>query len=810
MIGNAHLDPAWMWQMSEGLEAFIATCRSALDRMDEYPDFIFTCSSAAHLEFVEQTDPSLFKRIQQRASEGRWVNVGGWWVEADCNLPSGESFIRQALLGQQFFASRFGQICHVGYCIDSFGHHANLPQLLRICGMPNYVFMRPDDSEKDLPSAFFTWRAPSGDEVNVFRIALHYSNFARSVEKKLEELIEHPLFTTDHDWMIFYGVGNHGGGPTKSQIEQILKAQANSKNIVFSSPAKFFAQSKAKLELYSGDMHPHAIGCYSAHSELKQLNRRAENALIVAEKLCVMAEVHTHFTADWKALAQGWKNVCFNQFHDIIGGVAIKEACDDAISMYREAIAIADREKRLAIQAIAGKIDTRGRGEAVIVFNPKSYASEEEFAIELWHPHASELGEVLEHLRVTDDAGKEIIVQRSRPSGKIGGDRTRFISRATIPAFGWKTFFVERHERSSVGEMLTFSKARRENPPVAALEVPLSSRSKPLWTEGVHQFKPAEVYKDDSDTWGHHIRGFRDLAGVFQIGTLEEIAREAVRDRPSTRRPIVEETEHGPIYRVKRIVSTYKTSTLIEEYKIGWKPDVMDVNVTLDWREPNSVVKLRFDHHCDDPVVTYEVPYAAVERAVGHEEQPGQTWVHVRGTRNGKPVGMALINDAKYSYSVTKESIFLTIARSQLYAHHVPPHVIEEGEILEYLDHGRQSFKLRLLFNCPDLDTVRLNEHSGQLHQAVTAHYESAHEGVLPKMLAGAAISDSAVEITAMKRSETEGYIVRIVNRTGAHVVATIDLALLNANGKLEFRPFEVKTVRVVNGDLQETSAIEL
>src|SRR5687768_6465657 len=284
MIGNAHLDPAWMWQMSEGLEAFIATCRSALDRMNEYPDFIFTCSSAAHLQFVEQTDPALFKRIQMRAQEGRWVNVGGWWVESDCNIPSGESVIRQALLGQQFFKSRFGKTCDVGYCIDSFGHNANLPQLLKICGMPNYVFMRPDETEKELPIALFRWVAPSGDGVNAYRIALHYSNFARTVEKKLADLIEHSLFTTEHDWMIFYGVGNHGGGPTKAQIDQILKAQTNSKNLVFSSPSKFFAGQPTDLIEMQGDMHPHAIGCYSAHSELKQLNRRAENALLVAEK----------------------------------------------------------------------------------------------------------------------------------------------------------------------------------------------------------------------------------------------------------------------------------------------------------------------------------------------------------------------------------------------------------------------------------------------------------------------------------------------------------------------------------------------
>jgi alpha-mannosidase len=755
--------------------------------MDEYPDFIFTCSSAAHLDFVEQCDPNLFERIQQRAAEGRWVNVGGWWVEADCNIPSGESFLRQALLGQQYFLSRFGKVCDVGYCIDSFGHNANLPQLLSKCGMPNYVFMRPDETEKELPAALFKWVAPTGDSVNAYRIALHYSNFARSVEKKLQDLIEHPHFTIEHDWMIFYGVGNHGGGPTKVQIDQIIVAQKNSRNIVFSSPSKFFENVPEELIELSDDMHPHAIGCYSAHSELKQLNRRAENSLLAAEKLCVMAEQHAGFEPNWDGLRQGWKNVCFNQFHDIIGGVAIKEACEDAINMYREAISIADREKRLAIQALATKIDTRGDGEAIIVFNHKSFDSEEQFAIELWHPHASELGDVLNDVRVLDERGKECIVQKSRPSGKIGGDRTRFVAKAKIPAFGWKTLFIQRHKQSSAGELKTFEKKGA----IGGLVIPLLKAAR--WAEsGFYDYRQAEVYRDMSDTWGHHVTGFTELAGAFSLISADEV-------------------ERGPLYKTHRIISKYERSTLIEEYKIGWHGDVMDVNVTLDWREQNEVAKLRFDHLCEDPVVMYEVPYAAIERPTSEGEQVGQSSVHVRGTRNGKPFGMALINDSKYSYSVTDKSIYLTIARSPLYAHHVPPHEIETGERLEFLDQGILSFNLRLLFNCPDWSKARLNEHSAQLHQPVFAHYESAHEGDLPQSYRGALLSDRRIELTAIKLAENgEGHIVRVVNRSADNLASRLEMPLLSANAELNFRPFEIKTLRVKGGAATETSAIEI
>ncbi|MFI5263878.1 MAG: alpha-mannosidase, partial [Candidatus Kapaibacterium sp.] len=242
MIGNAHLDPAWMWRLEEGLEAFLATCRSALDRMDETPDFIFTASSAAHYEFVERTDPQLFLRIQDAVKKGRWAVVGGWWVESDCNLPGGEAFIRQGLYAQKYFQSRFGIDCKTGFCIDSFGHNANLPQLLRHCGLSRYIFMRPEEDEKKLDSVLFKWQAPTGDEVIAYRLPFHYSNFQHSVKEKLVLLQSYKSYRTDEQYMLFYGVGNHGGGPTKEQIAQILSEQQSNKDftIQFSSPEEYF------------------------------------------------------------------------------------------------------------------------------------------------------------------------------------------------------------------------------------------------------------------------------------------------------------------------------------------------------------------------------------------------------------------------------------------------------------------------------------------------------------------------------------------------------------------------------------------
>ncbi len=151
MIGNAHIDPVWLWQWQEGLHEVRATFRSALDRMDEYPEFIFTCDSVAYLEWVEAVDPELFKDIARRIAEGRFVVVGGWWIEPDCNLPHGESFVRQALYAQRFLADRFGAVATVGCNVDPFGHAATLPQLLAKAGIGSYMFLRPRRRKRPCP-----------------------------------------------------------------------------------------------------------------------------------------------------------------------------------------------------------------------------------------------------------------------------------------------------------------------------------------------------------------------------------------------------------------------------------------------------------------------------------------------------------------------------------------------------------------------------------------------------------------------------------------------------------------------------------
>lgn len=175
MIGNSHIDPVWMWRWQEGFQEIKATFRSVLDRMKEYETFIFTGSSASFYEWVEENDPAMFEEIKERVKEGRWIIVGGWWIQPDCNAPSGESYVRQGLYGQKYFEEKFGVKAVCGYNVDSFGHNGNLPQILKKSGMDYYVFMRPGRHEKGVDGETFLWKSADGSQVKVFRIPFELS-----------------------------------------------------------------------------------------------------------------------------------------------------------------------------------------------------------------------------------------------------------------------------------------------------------------------------------------------------------------------------------------------------------------------------------------------------------------------------------------------------------------------------------------------------------------------------------------------------------------------------------------------------------
>lgn len=797
MIGNAHIDPVWLWHWQEGYAEVRATFRSALDRMNEFDEFVFTMNQVVFLAWVEEHDPPMFAEIAERVRQGRWEIVGGMWVEPDCNIPSGESFVRHTLYSQRYLQSRFGLTATVGLNADPFGHNAMLPQLLARSGMDSYLFLRPQAHEMTLPAGAFRWAAPDGSAVLAARIPNEYGSPPREVTGQVAKSLAQ-LPPTDRPLVCFYGVGNHGGGPTRANISSIreLAARDGTPPLAPATARSYFDAAAADPDIATivGELQMHAVGCYSAQSEIKRNNRRGENALRAAEKWATLA-ARFGVVADVRAeLEHAWKQLLFNQFHDILPGSALPDTYRDARDSHGEVAAIAARVANRSIQSIARQIDTSADAGTVplMVFNPHAFDVTE--TVEL------ELGGFPGPVGVTTAPGNPVAAQEIRSESVTGG-RRRYAIRATVPALGYATFRFGS-DFSIPDPPVPPTALGLENERLRAVVDPRSGWLSSLvhLPSGTELMPPAPsehavILADATDTWGHGVRSFRNIAGHFTPRRVERIHTGRVRE-------------------AIRVISTYRTSTLTEEIRLDSGAGHLEVAVTIDWREQLTAVKLRFPAALTDAVATHEIPYGYLVRPAEGQEVPSQNWVDVTGRAGGgDQFGLALLNDGKYSFDVTGSEIGMMALRSPAYAWHDPA-LLQPDEQYRYQDQGIQRFRYRLLPHAGDWRAADVPAAGAILNEPMTALLDSNHPGVLPTSQSLGAVRAGTVMITVIKTAEDDAdtVVLRAYETDGAPTTAEFHLPFLERTITADFAACEIKTLLVPRDPQQpvvETNLLE-
>ena len=799
MIGNAHIDPVWLWRWQEGFHEVKASFRSALDRMNEFEDFLFVSSSAVFYEWVEKSDPVMFEEIKARVAEGRWEIVGGWWLQPDCNIPGGESFVRQALYGQRYFREKFGRTARVGYNVDAFGHHGMLPQLLKKSGLDYYVFMRPGPHEKELPGRLFWWKSDDGSSVLTYQIPFTYCTWGADLENHVRRCAAE-LREPVNELMCFYGVGNHGGGPTKANIESVerLNREDDLPELVFSTPERYFHEVERKdwqLPTVHDELQHHASGCYAAHSGIKRWNRKAENLLITAEKWAAVASevLEQPYPTD---LAHAWKSVLFNQFHDILAGTSLETAYDDARDLYGEAMAVGARALNYATQALAWRVNIplEEGVTPVVVFNPHTWVARVPVEVETWRV---EDGTVL-----LDDEDRVVPVQGTQAGSTAFGRQTlAFV--AELPELGYRTYRLAPRASAAVPEttvkaddlVLENEHLRLEFDPATGCIASLRDKER-----GAEVFAgPAAasaVLEDASDTWSHDVFRFDQVVGSFAARRVKLV-------------------EHGPVKSVVRVSSVYGASSLTQDFTVYPGTRRIDVKATLNWQERHKALKLRFPVNVDAPRATFEIPYGHVERFANGEEEPAQGWVDVSGTGPDGERGLSLLNDGKYSFDVNTRDIGMTVARSPIYAHHDPTVPDPEGDY-SYTDQGLQTFSYSLLPHTGSWNRAETVKRAAELNQAPTALIGTFHDGPLPQTasffkLGSGDGNPNSVVATVLKRSEAGDALVARLFETGNNSArVTVALPFLGRRFEAVFGPCEVKTFRVPFATDEEVSEVNL
>ncbi len=817
MIGNAHIDPVWLWPWQEGYQEARATFSSALDRMDEYPDFIFTCDQMVLLAWVEEQDPEMFARIQARVDEGRWVNVGGWWVEPDCNMPMGESFARQGLYGQRYLQSRFGRIASVGMNVDPFGHNAMLPQILRGQRMDSYCFLRPGPHEGDLQDTLFHWESPDGSRVLAYRIPFEYGSPPGDVSGQTEKALAQ-LDRSLGEMMVFYGVGNHGGGPTKANIESIHRydRMGSFGRMTMSSPRAYFDEMIARgdgflngLGVRRDDLQHHAPGCYSSHSGIKAWQRRAQHAVLAAERWAAVDVALGAGDYPRDDLERAWKQILFNQFHDILPGSAIEPSYEDARDQLGEAVAIAKRITTRVHNRLARRIDIPmdAATQPVVVFNPHPWDVEADVDMQY--------GGQRYGVRIVDHDGAPVLSQETQSTATTG-DITRgaVTFRATVPALGYALYRMlpgpalptETDLRvSEDGTVIENAHLRAEfDPATGDLISLLDKRGGVDPLRGTRGEPRTAVCDDPTDTWGHRVVSYTWPGAAM---TLDRIV---VR-------------ESGPLRSRVRVERTWGASRLIEEYVLAHDATALRVEVTLDWREHAHLLKLRFPVGIQEPRATYEIPYGTIARPVDAAEEPAQSWVDLTGTLAGAPTGLTVICTNKHGWDAAPAdtpgagtpSIGITAVRSPVYSWHDPRLLDPEG-VYSFQDQGIQRFRLELVPHAGDWRDAQPTRRAAVLEAPVRAQLESFHAGDLPPLRSFATDGGEAVMITALKGSEDApvgapaDLIVRAVETRGRAASARLQLPVVDREITAEFGPHQVRTFRVPADPSAEIVEVDL
>ena len=800
LIANAHLDPVWQWRANEGLSLVKSTFRSALDRMKEYPDYTFTSACAGYYNWIKLSEPEMFEEIRERIKEGRWAFVGGMWVQPDCNIPSGESFCRHLLYSQKFFKENFGEIAKTGYNVDSFGHNGMLPQIFKKSGIDYYIYHRPDNRTEKVNLPFddlIEWKSPDGSSVRAFRIPDAYCGDVHT------QRLENHYYNKNQPMMVFFGVGNHGGGPSKEHIKH-ANAFIQNGDFKYSTPNEYFEETKdVHAPLVAEDLQHHASGCYSANSRIKNLNRRAETELVTAEKLDVLAGLVTGSRLHGKEIESAWERVMFNQFHDILAGCSIKEAYTDAENAYGYARETAFDINTFAAQRISWRIKTsdfldadisemrgrmwykEGEGSPMVVFNPHSFPVKA----------LAEFG-TQDVSKVLDCGGNEIPFQLVRASYTDGWHTHKCIFEADVPAFGYAVYYLyhkNADDKNAFESVINATESSLENDKVkitfdAKSGAITSYVTKETNTEFAKDLLGKAVVCDDfaNDTWGHQVYDYNIDIGEFGNGTLTLI-------------------ENGPVRATIKSVVTYGKSVLTRYYSLYHGSEKLTVKTVLDLDEQHKSVKLSFKTNVTDPTVTYSMPYGFIEKVANGEEEPCHAWCDLH-EESGK--GLALLNTSKYSFCAIGNDLRMMIARSCAYIDHYGQQ--KRDSETEFLDKGEQEFTYEIVPHAKDVkaDLFKMSE---ILNSPLQTHQETHHDGTLPQTYSALTVDKANIVVTSIKSAEDgNGFILRAVETSGTPTTATVHFTAMDKAFTMAWNPQEIKTIRIgSDGSIAENLIIE-
>lgn len=677
MVGQSHIDVAWLWPVRETVRKAGRTFSTVCTLMEEYPDFKYAQSQPQLYAFVKEREPELYARIKDRVAEGRWEPVGGMWVEPDLNLPGGESLIRQLLYGQRFYREEFGRTAEIEWLPDTFGYCASLPQILRHAGIRFFMTSKLNWNDTNpFPYDLFHWTGIDGTSV------LTFLNHGLNEHTKPKDIGEHwdSFRQKDrHDeQMLLYGHGDGGGGVTREMADRILRPELmpGLPRVRFSSAADFFRgveERRPELPEWHGDLYLELHrGTYTTQARNKRWNRKAEVLYREAEVWnslgLAMPNAASERRASFKeAMGRGWKLILLNQFHDIIPGSSIPEVYETSAKEYEEAFAIGTEELERGLSALAGQPGpaSSGGGDQIgddapyLVFNSLGWEREE--IVELG------IGPESGPMAAYDAGGSRLAADAFTDAES--GERKLAVRVPSIPAFGCKSVWL-RPEGS--GEALT---AEYDTPVKAVPELRCPGSWVTDWYEigfneqgeiirwydrtarrellqpgaKANEFCLFHDKPTEWDAWDIDPRFERQRAGRVRLRKAE-----AVRS--------------GDTHDLLRFEWELNDSVIRQDMVLYRHDRRVDFRTEVLWAESHKLLKISFAFDLIAVKAAYEIPFGSVERTTHRNTSWEQAQFEVCGHRwadvSEGGYGVSLLNDCKYGHDIRGGTMRLSLLRA--------------------------------------------------------------------------------------------------------------------------------------------------